>query len=180
MKTTKLTLLIAACVFLFGCASGAKKENMIYQGEQKTYDKTLNNNVEVTAVTGGKETNAALKSEISSEDFSAALKASLSKQGLLSDQGKYQLQVKLSIVDQDLFGADMTVTTHVQYVLTDIETNSVLLDDVIAAPYTATMGDALLGATRLRMANEGSGRKNIEKLLEKLADLNVNEISLIQ
>lgn len=38
------------------------------------------------------------------------------------------------------------------------------------------------GVARLQMANEGSGKKNIEALLNKLAELNIeaNEVSLTQ
>ena len=85
-------------------------------------------------------------------------------------------------IDQPSFGFDMTVTTHVRYVLTDTTINSVIYDEIIVAPHTATVGDAFAGVKRLRLANEGSGKKNIEGLLEKLSKLkiNKNEISVVQ
>ena len=85
-------------------------------------------------------------------------------------------------VDQPSFGFDMTVTTHVQYVLTDTTNHSVILDEVIVAPHTATTGDAFAGYKRLQLANEGSGKKNIEGFLEKLSELKINpkEISVVQ
>ncbi len=182
MNIIRFTPVLAICVFLLGCASGAKMENMTYQGDQKVYDESLKNNVEVASVSGGESTNALWTSEISSEAFSSAVKQSLSEQGLLSENGKYQLQVKMIEVDQPSFGFDMTVTTHVQYVLTDTSNNSVILDEVIVAPHTATTGDAFAGYKRLQLANEGSGKKNIEGLLEKLSELKINskEISIVQ
>ncbi|MGR6778797.1 hypothetical protein ACU5B6_04090 [Moritella viscosa] len=57
-----------------------------------------------------------------------------------------------------------------------------ILDEVVKAPHTATFGDAFSGVARLQMANEGSGKKNIEALLNKLAELNIeaNEVHLAQ
>jgi hypothetical protein len=182
MNIIRFTPVLAVFVFLLGCASGATKENMNYQGDQKVYDERLKNNIEVAAVSGGESTNPLWTSEISSEEFSSAVKQSLSEQGLLSENGKYQLQVKMIEVDQPSFGFDMTVTTHVQYVLTDTTNHSVILDEVIVAPYTATTGDAFAGYKRLQLANEGSGKKNIEGLLEKLSELKINrkDISIDQ
>lgn len=182
MKTTKFASILATCIFLFGCASGAKMDNMTYQGDQKEYDEKLKNNVEVASVAGGESTNAAWTSEISNESFSGAVKISLSEQGLLSENGKYQLQITMVEIDQPSFGFDMTVTTHVRYVLTDTTINSVIYDEIIVAPHTATVSDAFAGVKRLRLANEGSGKKNIEGLLEKLSklEINKNEISVVQ
>ncbi|MBU2713200.1 hypothetical protein KCG35_19210 [Zooshikella sp. WH53] len=147
---------------------------MIYQGEQKTYPKELKDNLEVSSVSGGEKTNPAWTSEIDNDAFSAAVKKSLSSQGLLSESGKYQLEVKMLKVDQPLFGFDMTVTTHVQYTLTDKTNNVTVLNETIVAPYTATVSDAFSGIKRLRLANEGSGKKNITGLLEKLSKLNIS------
>jgi len=182
MKIIKLSTIAAICVFLFGCASGAKIENMIFQGKIKQYDANLQSEVEIASVSGGEKTNPAWTSEISNEAFLGAVKESLLKQGLLSESGKYKLQVKMQKVDQPLFGLDMTVTTHVQYVLTDATNSSIIFDEVIIAPYTATVGDAFAGIKRLRLANEGSGKKNIEGLLDKLSELEINpkEVSVVQ
>ena len=185
MKTIKLISIMWVSVLLFGCASGALKENMVYKGDQKSYDQNLNDSVEVGSISGGEKTNPAWTSEISNEAFSGAVKISLAEQGLLSKDGKYQLSVKLIKVEQPMFGFDMTVTTHVQYVLTDTRNSTILLDEIVVSPHTATVGDAFAGIKRLRLANEGSGKKNIEGLLDKLAilkisvnEISVNEISL--
>jgi len=184
MKILRLLTVSIAVTFLFGCASGAKMENMMYsglEGDSKTYDDALKNEIDVSTVSGGEETNPAWTSEISNEAFSGAVKKSLANQGLLSEKGKYRLQVNMLKVDQPLFGLDMTVTTHVQYVMTDTQNNSVILDETIIAPHTATIGDAFVGLTRLRLANEGSGKKNIDGLLEKLSELKIKpqEVSVI-
>ena len=181
MNKLKLLSLSLAVIFLYGCASGAKFQNTAYtEPSGLTYDEKLANNIGVFSVDGGEKTNPLWTSEISNEAFKEAVKLSLSNQGLLSENGEYQLKVKLLQVDQPLFGLDLEVTTNVNYVLTDTKTNKVVLDEVIVAPYTATMGDAFVAIKRLRLANEGSGRSNIEGFLKKLSALNISssEISL--
>lgn len=182
MKLAKMTLILAAMLYLSGCASGAKVENMAYQGAQKNYSEELKQSVEVGDVTGGKETNPLWTSEISSEAFSSAVKQSLSDQGLLSENGRYKLTVNMLSVEQPFMGFDLEVTTYVQYSLVDSQDNSVVFKETIIAPYTATMNDAFAAVKRLRLANEGAGRKNIEMLLEKLSELKVtkNQISLAE
>ncbi len=182
MKPVKITFAIISCVFLFGCASGAKMENMIYQGEQKIYPEELKSSIDVSSISGGKETNPAWSSNISSDAFNGAVKKSLISQGLYADDGKYQLEVLILGIEKPMIGINLTVKTFVRYILTNSENNSILLDETVIAEYTATMGDAFVGAKRLRLANEGSGKRNIEMLLDKLSDLNIksNEISLLQ
>jgi hypothetical protein len=67
----------------------------------------------------------------------------------------------------------MTITTRVRYKLTDATDQSVLFDEVIMAPFTATVSDAFVAVTRVRVANEGSAKANIEQFLEKLSELQI-------
>ncbi|BES70125.1 hypothetical protein RE428_11430 [Marinobacter nanhaiticus D15-8W] len=183
MLTVRSTIILAALAYLSGCASGAKMENMVYDGPLKQYDTHLADNMGLTKVSGGEETNPAWTSEIDDDAFSGALKESLTAQGLLSDNGRYQLEVVMVEVDQPMFGLDMAVTTHIKYILSDRENgNAVVMDETIAAQYTATLGDAFAAVKRLRLANEGSGKANITALLDKLSALQIDpgEISLTQ
>jgi hypothetical protein len=180
MKLLKLILVLAACSYLFGCASGAKMENMVYQGDQKNYPEEIQKNVALGEVSGGKKTNPAWTSEIDNEAFSGAVRNSLESQGLYSDSGKYRLKVEMLKVDQPLFGIDLKVTTHVQYTLTNVESGKVVIDETVITPHTAGFGDAMAAVKRLRLANEGSAQKNIEGLLNLLSELNIDsrQISL--
>jgi len=176
-------VVLAALVYLSGCASGAKMENMVYDGQAMEYDAGLENNLGVSSVTGGEETNPAWTSEIDNEAFTGALKESLLDQGLLSGKGRYQLEAIMLKVDQPLFGLDFEVTTHVKYILTDSQNGGeVVLNETIVAPYTATVGDSFVAIKRLRLANEGSGKANISGLLDKLSELEISpaDISLAQ
>ncbi|MDI9244668.1 hypothetical protein [Marinobacter sp. CHS3-4] len=170
---------MAALVYLSGCASGAKMENMVYDNQAMEFAPGLENNMGVSNVTGGEETNPAWTSEIDNDAFTGALKESLLKQGLLSGTGRYQLEAIMLKVDQPLFGLDFEVTTHVKYILTDSQNDGdVVLNETIAAPYTATVSDAFAGITRLRLANEGSGKANIEGLLKKLSELKIDSAQI--
>lgn len=181
MRNAKILAVLAALIYLTGCASGAKMGNMVYEGPAKAYDTALENNVDVTNVSGGEETNPAWTSEIDNDAFAGALKQTLQKQGLLSGSGRYQLEALLLEVDQPMFGLNFEVTTQVKYILTDRDNNgAVVMNEMIVAPYTATVGDAFAAIKRLRLANEGSGKANIQGLVEKLSELRIQpgDISL--
>ncbi|EMP56290.1 hypothetical protein MSNKSG1_10463 [Marinobacter santoriniensis NKSG1] len=183
MRNARIFAVLAAVLYLSGCASGAKMGNMVYEGPVNTYDTALQSNVNVANVSGGEDTNPAWTSEIDNDAFAGALKQSLRKQGLLSGDGRYQLEALLLEVDQPMFGLDFKVTTHVKYILTDRKNNgAVVLNETVVAPYTATVGDAFVAIKRLRLANEGSGKANIQSLLEKLSELKIQpgDISLNQ
>jgi hypothetical protein len=125
--------------------------------------------VAVGAVGGGKETNPAWTSQVSNAEFQAALTASLKLAGLLAEgPARYSLKSALVKLDQPFIGLDMTVTATVQYAVTDTTTDAVVWSESVVTPHTATMGDAFVGATRLKLANEGAVRKNIAQLVEKL------------
>lgn len=175
MNIYKVAFVAFSCSLMFGCASGAKIENMSFRGEQKSYSEEIKKNIELGNVDGGQKTNPLWTSEIGNEEFSAAVKETLELQGLYSDSGKYVLKVKMVSVDQPLFGLDLKVTTNVRYTLTDAASSQVVLDEFVQTPYTAGVGDAVIAVKRLRLANEGSARKNIENLLEKLSKLNIDK-----
>ncbi len=177
----KLTIALASilALSLYGCASGAKFENMAYtESSGMSYDRALKHEVKVKPVQGGEETNPLWTSEISAEAFQKAVEMSLSSQGLLSGSGRYKLKVILSKVDQPLFGLDLTVTTHVNYILVDTKTDKIIFDEEIVTPYTATFSDSAIAIKRLRLANEGSGKKNIEGLLKKLSAVNISKSNI--
>lgn len=174
MKIMKPIFVLLVCQYLFGCASGAKPENMVFMGEPKVYSAEILENLGVGEVNGGKKTNPAWTSEIDNDAFSNALMESLKSQGLYSDSGNYRLDVDMLKVEQPLFGWDTKVTTHVRYIVISVDRESVVFDETVVTPYTATVDDAFIGVKRLRLANEGSAQKNIEELLNKLSKLQID------
>lgn len=174
MKLLNRSALICGLMLLIGCASPAQFENMIVkQAPDNIFDSALKEQVEVATVQGGSETNPLWVSQISNSNFQKAVEESLSIQGLLADDGRFNLKVTLLNVDQPMFGLDFEVVTSVNYIVVDNTTNKVLLDETIKAAHTATFGDAFDGVTRLRIANEGSGKNNIKMFLEQLSKLDV-------
>lgn len=175
-RKIRIWSLCTVALLLGGCATGAKRENMLYAPpaeQQASYDEALRENTSVETVQGGSETNPAWTSEISNAEFEGALKISLKNVGLLKQGGRYKLDVRLEKVEQPLFGFNFTVTTHVLYRLTDAESDAVVYEKRLVTPYTATVGDAFMGITRLRLANEGAAKENIKALLSDLAELDV-------
>lgn len=174
MKFGKHTLAIVTCFYLAGCASGAQVENMLYQGEAQEYAAEIKNNVTLSSVTGGKESNPAWTYEITDGVFSSSIIQSLLNEGLYSIDGKYSLSVEMLETNKPSYSFDMTVATVVNYTLKEKSSGKVVLSKQVKAPYTATVADAFSGVERLKLANEGSGKKNIEQLMTLLSELNID------
>lgn len=130
----------------------------------------LKGQVVVGSVTGGSETNPLMASQVDNPGFQGALTASLGKVGLKGpDTGaRYTLDANLLSLAQPMMGFDMTVTSTVLYRLTDTQTKTVAFEQHVVTPFTATFGDATIGVERLKMANEGSIRRNIETALSDM------------
>ena len=174
-RLVALSTLAGATLILGGCATPARVEQMQVSSDltkrTAATKAPLRESVAIRDVTGGKETNPMWVSNVSSADFERALEASLRDVGLLSAnrQGsKYVLVAHLEKLDQPLFGASMTVTASVRYMLVERAGGKTLVEKVIAVPYTAAWNDAFLGAERLKLANEGAIRVNIQQLVDLL------------
>ena len=168
-----LSVFLAAT--LAGCAAPARIEQMqtstSLASRTAIANSSMKETISVKDVTGGKETNPMWVSNVSSSDFSRALEASLKDAGLLSGNNqasKYMLIAHVQKLDQPLFGASMTVTATVQYSLVERSTNQEVFARTVAVPYTAAWNDAFLGAERLKLANEGAIRVNIQQLIDAL------------
>lgn len=170
-----MLFVLAFVATLGGCAAPARIEQMQVNTSLATRTAAANShlkeNVALRDVTGGKETNPMWISSVSSTDFERALEASLKDAGLLSQnrQGsKYSLVVHLMKLDQPFFGASMTVSATVRYTLVERATNKDVLERTVSLPYTAAFSDALLGTERMKLANEGAVRVNIQALIDAL------------
>ncbi|MEZ2744126.1 hypothetical protein ACBQ16_02875 [Halopseudomonas bauzanensis] len=173
---------VVFCVVLTGCASPAQVGNMraTVITDQAQMPSVLRNDVYIDYISGGKGTNPLWTSQVSQGDFRQALEQSLQSAGLLtpSQNGRYRLNANLDGLRQPLFGASMTVSSKVHYSLVDTRDNRTVYEKTIDTPYTAAFTDALMGVTRLRLANEGAIRKNIEALIRDLQAMNVSHLAL--
>ena len=177
--------LLAGVVVLAGCAAPARIEQM--QAEPSAASRgalassPMRDNIAIKDVTGGKDTNPLWVSNVGSAEFDRALEGSLRASGLLSanrQAGKYVLTAHLLKLDQPMFGASMTVTASVQYLLAERATGKEVFSRTITLPYTAAFSDAFMGAERLKLANEGAIRTNIAALIEALGGLKVAGLTL--
>jgi hypothetical protein len=180
LGATTLTFMLLA-----GCATPARVERM--QVDPSLAQRTaaakspFKDSIAIMAVTGGKETNPAWISNVSSDDFERALQASLRDAGLLATdrQGSaYTLVANLQKLEQPLVGLDMTVTATVQYTLVERSSGREVYAKTLTTPYTATFSDAFAGVERLKLANEGAMRASISRLIADLTELKVTALTL--
>ena len=170
----KKLILVSVAFLIGGCAAPARHDQMsVFTSVQRT-NPALKGTVAVADVTGGKDTNPAWKSEVSSDAFRRALELSLENAGLLSKilaGSKYRLTADLIKLDQPFAGIDMTVTSTVRYSLVDAKSLKEVYGRTTQISFTAKFSDSLLGAERLRIANEGAVKENIKLLLADLEAL---------
>lgn len=171
-------VLIPTMGFLTGCASGARTDAMVVSASvapiAASAPAALRSNIAIADVTGGSSTNPLWVSKVGGVEFERALEGSLQGVGMLQpnrQSGSYRLFADLQRVDQPMVGVSLTVTSTVQYTLVERASGKTVFDETISAPYTAKFSDAVFGFERLKLANEGSIRANIERLIQRLSSL---------
>jgi hypothetical protein len=170
----KLFIVSVSVIILSGCATPARVDQMAVSVPVYQTNSALKDSIGVADVTGGRDTNPMWTSQVSSNDFRRALEASLQNAGLYSRIGagsKYQLTADLTRLDQPLMGFDMTVTASVRYSLIERVSRKEVYSRVIQVPYTAKMSDAFIGSERLRLANEGAIKVNIQAFINDMLGL---------
>jgi hypothetical protein len=179
VKNIYKIILVAFAIAITGCTSPARVDQMTASGglfRTVPTDSPLKSNMGIKDVTGGRETNPMWISNVSSSDFERALEDSLRSAGLLNpipSSGRFQLTADLVRLDQPIFGFDMTVTAAVRYSVVERNSGKEIYARLIPTPFTATVSDAFVGATRLKIATEGTIKKNIEALIDELIRLQV-------
>ena len=166
---------LALLVLAFGlsaCASGAKPGAMLAPNTAQTTisaNSNLREAVGIGQVSGGRETNPLLVSDVSSSDMAEALRLSLSVRTMLAIRDeRFRLEANMINLQQPMIGANMTVTSKVRYRLTRVTDNAIVFEREITAPFTAAWNSTFYGVERLRLANEGSIRENISQFLAAL------------
>lgn len=176
----KIAFYIAVSVFaLTGCATPARVDQMVAKkidGSKVSTDSPLKKNMAIQGVSGGEPTNPMWLSKVNSDGFKQALESSLKSADFLGEDAakcNYFLNVRLLSLDQPLFGLDLKVTANVEYVVEEKSSGIKVLNKTVSTPFTATFSDAALAFERLKIANEGAVRENIEKLIEELQSLKI-------
>jgi hypothetical protein len=166
--------LVAATALTAGCATASRPEEMVATPASVVH---RNSDSVSVAVSGGKETNPMWTSQISNDAFAQALRDSIRKSGLfgsVTDGGaSYRLNAFLGKVDQPLFGFSMTVKMEVTYTLVDTRSGRTVWQKDVASEYTAHPSDAFAAVKRLRLANEGAARANIQQAIAQMSTLSL-------
>jgi hypothetical protein len=127
-------------------------------------------------VTGGQPTSELEGANLSDADLKAAAEATLTRARAFQRVGddpnaRYLLSATIARVTRPVFGTTFTVEVDVGWSLLDRTQGKVLLRKGITTSGTATMSDAVVGATRGRMALEAAARANLDQLLRELSTL---------
>jgi hypothetical protein len=174
--SSKLLVLCICAALLGGCATGASHEGMV--PPTVTAVKKHPHTVAVD-VTGGQETDAMGKPQISNEAFAQALEQAISQSQVFSRVVKggsgqnYRLSVVLVGLDQPSFGFSFTVKMEAGWTLKRADNGATVWQESVRSEYTAGAGDAFAGVVRLRMATEGAAKDNISQGLAKISQLNL-------
>ena len=166
------TSVIVAAAFLSGCATASKSNGMVAESVAVTHASSSDVSV---SVSGGKETSKMGASQISDDAFAQALRDSITQSRLFKavadTGGRYELSAFIGKVDQPMMGFSMTVRLEVSYTLVDRKSGKTVWAKNIASEHTAKTSDAFAGVTRLRLANEGAAKDNIQQALTELSTL---------
>lgn len=171
-RVWKAVVVVVFAHMLAACSSGARIGAMTVPVSPDTLITSSSpafKAITIANVSGGSETNPLWLSKVSNENFQEALQQSLALHAMAADKpGRYWLTAELISLNQPFAGFDMTVTAKVHYVLSDTTGQPPRFDQTIETPYTANFSDNFLAAERLRLANEGAVRENIEKAIKAL------------
>ncbi len=159
---------------LGGCATASNSASMAAAPVAAVKKHTGSVSVNVT---GGSETSSMGASKISSADFAEAIKTSITQSGLFAkllptgQTEDYHLEVAIVRLDQPTFGFSMTVTIESNWTLTRGSDKTAVWQKAIVSTHTAKTSEAFAGVTRLRLANEGAARTNIQDALTQIGAL---------
>ncbi len=172
-KSSFVLILIGAVMALTGCASPANREAMQSAPIASAHK---SNHTVVVKTSGGGETGAMDSSNIADADLKTAIESSITQSGVFAHviQGTgadYDLSVTIIRLSKPLMGFSMTVTMEAAWSLVKSADKSVVLRKPVTSTFTAGMGDAFAGVTRLRMAVEGAARENIAQGLNAISEL---------
>lgn len=168
-----LTAVMLLCG-LAGCATPAKPTAM--QAVQLTPVHHYAYSV-VVETQGGSATGALDSTNISDADLKAAIEQSIVQSNLFKQitasrtGADYVLSVTLASFSKPIFGSSFTVKMEAGWTLIRLSDHSVVMRKLVRSAHTATMQDAGIGVTRLRLAVEGAAQSNIEQGLKAIDEL---------
>lgn len=179
-KSFRILGMLAAALavsILAGCASPASRESMSLPSfvTKQQFNKTVN-----VLVSGGSDTGAMESTNVSDQEFQAAIEDAINKSKLfkevVSSNPDLNLEVNISSLSKPSFGFTFEVQMETGWVLSRKSDNSVLMKKSIKSTGKATTSDAIVAVTRIRMAVERAAQDNIAQGLNAIAALNSKAI----
>ena len=172
------TLCLAAVAIVFiltGCASPANREAMTPQVDVANKYNPFSLHVQAR---GGTETGALDSSNISDADLKAAIENAVIQSKVFKSivqgaDGDYELSVSVVSLAKPMFGGTFTVDLETAWSLTKAGDRSVVMRKSFNTSGTATMGDALVAVTRLRMAVENAARESIRQGIKAISEIDI-------
>lgn len=165
----KIRLLFVAflAAMISGCATPARVGAMTAASSEPPPE-LLAGAVSVGDVSGGRATDPMDRSDVDNEGLRGALQASLQNAGMLAppNSARFVLSAAMLNIERPIVGLDLDVTADISYSLT--EGGKQLWSERISKTYTAKWAEAFAAVERLRIANEGAIRTNIEQLIARL------------
>lgn len=167
-------LTVSLIVLLSACAAAPTDPEAMTAKEANITGRHSGSVAVITS--GGSETDALGKSQVSNADFKVAIEKSIVATGVFesvvsSETGDYALSAFVTNLDQPSFGMSFTVKVEVAWSLKKVASGETVWEKVINSEHTATSSDAFAGVVRLRLATEGAVKNNISAALEQISAL---------
>ncbi len=172
MPSPAVWLLILACLHLPACAWDPEVTAMVPEAPESLPARS-EKTVAIDRAQGGEDTNLFIAPSLGDAGFRKALHLALERSGLFQraviDQNADYLLYPEVITQELIPGLKMTAVLHARYRLIEAWSKKKLWEDRILTVYDADLGEGLYGLTRARAALEGAVKKNLSKLLKRLA-----------
>lgn len=177
LRMLSLLAAMLAVITLAGCASPASRESMSLPSftTKQQFNKTVS-----VLVSGGSDTGAMESTNVSDEEFQAAIEDAISKSKLFkeiaSTNPDLNLEVSISSLSKPSFGFTFEVSMEAGWVLSRKSDKSILMKKSIKSTGKATTSDAIVAVTRIRMAVERAAQNNISQGLTAVSEINSKDL----
>lgn len=176
-KTLDSLAAMLAIISLAGCASPAGRESMSLPSF--TTNKQFNKTVSVF-VSGGSDTGAMESTNVSDEEFQAAIEDAINKSKLFkeitSSNPDLNLEVSISSLSKPSFGFTFEVSMEAGWILSRKSDKSILMKKSIKSSGKATTSDAIIAVTRIRIAVERAAQNNISQGLSAISEIDYKNL----
>lgn len=166
---SSLVMGVLFVVFCGGCATPPRAQAMT---TSECGHSLLHGTIGHVSVSGGKSTNPLWCSEIGDPEFVEALRQSLQNACILAmapNVATCELEAVLLSTNTPIMGFDFTINASVSYTIFNRPNRNVAYHKVISSSHTATVSDAFVAIDRLRIAQEGCMRKNIQSFIRDVS-----------